>query len=53
MYMKRTISQVKRILGKESKQFSDIELEDLINQFYLLAEVIAETVTKHGSKKSK
>ncbi len=42
-----TLSDARKILGKSSNKFSDIEIEYLINQFYEIADVVTEII---GSK---
>lgn len=47
--MPLTVIKARRILGKQAKALTDDKVEDLLVQFYDLAEVIANTIYKSGS----
>jgi len=49
--MSVSVTKARKILGKNTRSMSDPEVQDLINQFYGLAEIIAEMVTS-GSNMS-
>lgn len=45
-----TVKQARRLLGTPNSKISDQDVQSLLNQFYELAEVVAETVITRGSK---
>lgn len=49
--MNITIAKSRQILGHNAKDMSDCDIHMLLEQFYGLAEIIANTVTNQGSKK--
>ena len=44
-----SIPQARKILGKFGKPYTDDHVTRVLNQFYGLAEVIAEIITARGS----
>ncbi len=47
-----TVRQARKVLGKSQRDTSDDHIQNLLNQFYSLAEIISETVVSNGSKKT-
>lgn len=45
-----TIAQARKILGVQSRNLSDEQIQQVLGNFYSLAEVIAEVVYSRGSK---
>ena len=41
-----TVKKARKIIGTSSKKLSDEEIEELLSQFYSLAEILADTVGK-------
>lgn len=50
--MSLSVNQARKILGKYSHNLSDPVIQDLLNQFYSLAEVISNNVSFNGSNKN-
>lgn len=46
-----SLSQARKILGKEARSLTDPELEDLLNQMYGAAELAVQVVYLRGSNK--
>lgn len=45
-----TVTQARKILGKEALRKSDEDIQKVLNQFYGLAEIVANTIIERGSK---
>ncbi len=46
-----TVSKARKILGGEYRSMSDRDVQDLLAQFYSLAEIISSVVGSKGSNK--
>lgn len=45
-----TTNKARTIIGRKARSMSDQDIQRLLDQFYGLAEVVAETVVARGSK---